>query len=413
MNSRKIEVLLAKNNKNHTLKINNIFLHSAYNPVKEAETFAKKNLEKLKDRQLVVVYGFGLGYHVREILKMLNQNAELHVFDIDHEVFNLAKRYGNINDILNDTRFNLYVGDNDDFYKNFKDILTVVEDIIIYEPSVRLLPEEYIDLKDALFNFIIGKNSIEKYGELAKKNIERNLRLNYKLIDEFIELNKNVTKPVVLVAAGPSLDETLYYLRRVRDKVKIFAVGSALKNLIKNEIIPDMFCIIDPQEIVYEQIEGFEDLEIPMCFLASASSKAVERYFGPKYLFFNEENEYESVVVETGKSVSTAVLSIAILCGAKTVFFAGLDLAFVNNKFHCNNYPYTDNLSSSNYMKVEGTNGEFVSTTRGMYYYKLWIEKKISQHQEIKFINLSKGAKVKGCQTLDLDDLLAYIEKNY
>jgi len=411
MKDRKIEVILAKDNENYTLKINGFFLHSSYNPIKEAATFAKNNIEKINRRDFVIVYGVGLGYHIREILKILDKNAVLYVFDLDEEVFNLAQQYGCINDILKDQRLKLYIGNNEIFYSKFKEMLGIVEDLIVYEPSVRLLSDKYADFREILVNFILGKIAVEKFGEIAQLNVEKNLKQDFKLIEEFLEVCRKDYKPVVLVAAGPSLDDALGYLKQVRDKVKIFAVGSALKNLLKNEIVPDMFCIIDPQEIVYEQIKGLETLNVPMCFLASASSKAVENYLGPKYIFFNDVNEYGSVVVETGKSVSTAVLSIAILSGAKNIFFVGLDLAFVNNKFHCNNYPHRDKINNSIYMKVEGVSGDLVSTTRGMYYFKTWIEKKISKHADINFINLSKGARINGSQILDIINLPDYLDK--
>ena len=54
--------------------INGIYLHSIYNPVKEAEAFVKGHETTLKAKQYVLVLGLGFGYHIEEVAKHLNKN---------------------------------------------------------------------------------------------------------------------------------------------------------------------------------------------------------------------------------------------------------------------------------------------------------------------------------------------------
>jgi hypothetical protein len=49
----------------------------------------------------------------------------------------------------------------------------------------------------------------------------------------------------VIVAAGPSLDEGIETLQRIRDRVVIFSAGTALRALLRNGIVPDFHCELE------------------------------------------------------------------------------------------------------------------------------------------------------------------------
>lgn len=51
--------------------IDGVHLHSAFNPVKEAELFIENHLSALKQKNKVLILGLGLGYHVQEVVKNL------------------------------------------------------------------------------------------------------------------------------------------------------------------------------------------------------------------------------------------------------------------------------------------------------------------------------------------------------
>ncbi len=51
--------------------VNNVHLHSIYNPFKEAETFVNTNLESLKNKNEVLILGLGFGYHVNYTVEKL------------------------------------------------------------------------------------------------------------------------------------------------------------------------------------------------------------------------------------------------------------------------------------------------------------------------------------------------------
>jgi hypothetical protein len=53
--------------------INGVYLHSIYNPLKEAETYAENFSETLKKKNTVLILGLGFGYHIVEVAKLLNK----------------------------------------------------------------------------------------------------------------------------------------------------------------------------------------------------------------------------------------------------------------------------------------------------------------------------------------------------
>ena len=64
-----------------TLRYNGKYIHSKYNPVKEAEQFANNNYNVIENNSTVVVYGLGLGYHILALNKLLKKKCNLYVFE--------------------------------------------------------------------------------------------------------------------------------------------------------------------------------------------------------------------------------------------------------------------------------------------------------------------------------------------
>ena len=94
--NQSIEIKISKNDFPVPL-VNGVHLHSMYNPQKEAETFADKNLQVLKDKNNILVLGLGFAYHLEALLdrmNKLNPNKKNHIIVIDPsiELFEECKR---------------------------------------------------------------------------------------------------------------------------------------------------------------------------------------------------------------------------------------------------------------------------------------------------------------------------------
>lgn len=404
-NKRKIEIIRSKD-KNYALKVNNKFVYSKFYPTKDAEKFIESNKQLILNKKYIVMYGLGFGYHVKELLKRIPLDSRVFLFDLDVEIYDIAKKYNLLEDIKKDNRVKIILGSNKNFYNEFMDKVSLVDDIIVYEPLLRVLEDKYNDFKEAIKSYKIAKINLERFEPIMKENEEINIKNNYNIIGEFFKFFELENKPIVIASGGPSLEKDLGTMKEKRNHIKIFAVGRALDILMKNGIKPDIITILDAGEAVYNQIKGYEKLDIPLCFLSTGSRWAVQAYKGPKYMFFNKECSFnkENIVVETGKTVAIPTIDLAIKADGKKIILCGQDMAFVDNKFHAGD---KNNIEQSNsYKKVLGVDGNYLNTTSGMLEFKKGIERLIENNKNIKFINSSKGAKIKGTIDMDLRNLL-------
>lgn len=56
--------------------LNDIHLHSAYDPKKEATSFVTNHIEQIKNREYILVLGLGFAYHLQAIAEVLSDQIE-------------------------------------------------------------------------------------------------------------------------------------------------------------------------------------------------------------------------------------------------------------------------------------------------------------------------------------------------
>lgn len=392
---------------NLTLKYNNKYIHSKYNPVKEGIQFAEGNKELLNEK-IVVVYGLGLGYHIHAIAEKLKDDSVLYVFEYNEKLIEYCKKVNK--DIFNYKNTKIIGSTDSQFLRKFADSLRSVENIIIHKASLETIRESNKLLYNLINDFNIMKQHVDMDTEIIKQSEENykiNTENNYKSINEFIEQFKKSNKPFIIVSAGPSVDNDLSKLKQNREKFNIISVGSAFRTLVKNRITPDAVVIIDTKPIVKKQFENLETYNIPLCFSATASRWAVELYNGPKYIFNTSEHDE----IKTRGTVAVSAMDIAIKCNAKKIILLGQDLAFINKKSHTSTfeetYGFKDDYTINTKMKtVKGVNGECLNTTQGYITFKNKIESLIRENPHIKFINCSKGAYIEGASHVNFEILV-------
>ncbi|MCI1477730.1 MAG: DUF115 domain-containing protein [Clostridium beijerinckii] len=388
-----------------TLKYNNKYIHSKYDPVKESEQFIKSKTDII-EKDTILIYGIGLGYHINLLINYIDDDQKVYVFDYNNNLVQKCKSV--YNEIFNHPNITIITGDDLRFYKKLSDCMDLVEDIIIHKPSLETIKETNNELYSLINGYSSSKISIEKISGLLNDNYKENIKSKNKNIKELIEAFKQKNRPYVIASAGPSLDYELKMLKDNRERFNIICVGSALRALMNNQILPDAIVIMDGKEVVAKQIQGFEDINVPLCFLSTASRWAVRSYNGPKYIFFNNFGE-DDIIIKTGKTVAVSAMDIAIKSGAKEIIFLGQDLAFIGEKSHTETfreiYGFEDDVKKTSGNKtVSGINGEVLETTQGYLFFKDQIEKLIKDNKNIKFINCSKGAFIKGAKHMEFKD---------
>lgn len=384
------------------------YIHSNNNIINEAFTLA--NSWYSDEKRNYIVYGLGLGYHIKELYQ-LDNNIQIEVFESDINIIQMACGYADISSIFSNSNVKLtFDPDFTQFGKRINRVDSNTE-IVIHYPSLRNIKDKSIKAK--LDEYFLQYSSYRNQKRLLNGNFDINIQSTNHYIDELMPKLKG--KDLYIVAAGPSLDKNFMKLKELGENAIILATGTVYRKLLNAGIRPDYFIITDANERVYAQIRGFENETIPMIFLSTAYHGFASNYKGDKYLIlqydYDKSEKYAKEkgvnLYKTGGSVSTTALDIGITLGCKRIIFLGLDLAFTDNFVHATNTSRRELASTDDLRQIEDINGELVYTSKSLDIYRKWIENRIMDVKDLEIIDATEGgAKIKGMKIAKLSDVI-------
>ncbi len=386
-----------------------VLLHSKYDPVNEARQFVRS--KKLLSDQPVVIYGFGLGYHVSEVLQLAGPDAQVTVVEPNLEIFSLALKYIDLQNLLSDRRLILVV--NDDLAETSKLMADMMEEmtdnggqLIVHRPSLELTPPLLAPLKQAITEWQVRVDSMQRFAGQIQENLTRNLPIVGALPGVSKLFGRYGGVPAVLVASGPTFDTLLEPLAQLKNRCLILSVGRSIKALLKHGIRPDLGIVTDPQPVVNQHVDEL-NAEVPLIVLPTVYHGVFDTYSGPKLAAFQQgvteveelAARLEEPLVQTGGSVATTGLDILIRLGCTPVFFAGLDLCYLYGQTHAVETRHK-NITITNEIRlneIKNNLGQTVKAPSNLNIYRKWIENRIADAASTKFFNFSaRGAQIDG-----------------
>ena len=139
----------------------------------------------------------------------------------------------------------------------------------------------------------------------------------------------------VIVGAGPSLDESLDTIRRIRDRVVLFSGGTALRPLLRNGIVPDFHCELENVPAVVDVLERagkYGDLSKIRLIASATVDPRVPPLFADTMLFFRDSvsstmifSSPEQTLHGTAPTCVNTALVAAIALGFTDVLLFGTD----------------------------------------------------------------------------------------
>ena len=226
--------------------------------------------------------------------------------------------------------------------------------------------------------------------------------------------------PAFVVSAGPSLNKSVKELKRAKNKSFIIAVDTAIKPLVKEGLLPDMFATLDGIKPV-ELVEQEEAKEIPLLTKLTATKGMLDYHTGKKF-FINEGLRYANKLFEINKkniegfpvggSVATLAFSLVCHLGFRKIIFVGQDLAYTNNKSHADGTFQEKMLEedTKDFIMVPGNFEEEVPTLSNLDGYRKWFGEFIKQWEEshyVEFINATEGgARIEGTILMPLAEVI-------
>ncbi|MEW6095169.1 MAG: 6-hydroxymethylpterin diphosphokinase MptE-like protein [bacterium] len=380
----------------------------------------------------LVVLGFGVGTHVRELAERVQKKTLLLVIDPDIATFKALLKIIDLTPILQSPNVKLAIGESathavryriDDYYK-----VNTVPDITIAEHkwSVKKNPEYYEKIKELLEeSSIIGRQNLATLMESAslwQNQILTNISIIIKCPGLKALFGRFPNIPTIIVGAGPSLDKNVAYLKDAKDKALIICVDTALRTLFNNNIKPDLVVTIDATAKNYNYY--LKDLDLSDIYLIagpavypqtmlSFAPKIFVSSFGHPLLDWIETFIGTKGTIKLGGSVSTAAFDLARRCGANPIVFIGQDLAFTDDKVYTSGVKkerikeVEEVMPKADIIWVEDIYGGKVKTVRGIWTWIKWFEHQISEIPHVLCIDATEGgAKIQGTKIMTLKGVI-------
>ncbi|WP_323590800.1 motility associated factor glycosyltransferase family protein [Aliarcobacter butzleri] len=309
----------------------------------EYTDFTKEYLEKREEKKFkridkFIFLGTLLGRHIPKIAEkidassylVLERNLEifrLSLFTVDYTILAKKGAIFSIMDNVQDEERKIYK------YLDFHRI----DNYLLKLSTTNINIDRYID---TILNMIQTMNPTSyDYNRRMYVHINRTTKYfqeNYKFLDfkkikENSKLFENI--PILYVAAGPSLDENVDWIKQNQNKFFIVCIGRALKKLLKNNIRVDIVTTLDEQEFLVETQFDDETISLldknTLIFASSITNKNLLNKFNKEHLFLYEVFYpfYKGNISYGGFSVGEIALEILLKFNPKEIFLMGLDLA--------------------------------------------------------------------------------------
>ena len=440
-----IEILPSKSNC-PTAKEGGKFLHSAYNPLREAEQAAKSAKSSVPDCSGCTFFSCGLGYAPISYANLF-PNDTIIIVESDPRYFFTALSLVDWEPLFKHANFIIALGTGIDSVVSLIEHTAGLKHTAISENASQ--SQHAADYFQALRSLIernkrkveINASTLEKFSKLWLKNTCRNL--HFLAETDGVNIFKDSCPPdlpCIILAAGPTLEEVLPHLAELKKRAILIAVDTALRACLRAGVEPDFVILADPQYYAYRHIAG---LESPSSILIteSAAYPAVFRFKCKKIIMcaslfplgqYIEKQIGSKGELVAGGSVSTTAWDFARFIGAKEIFCAGLDLGYPGLQTHIKGSTFEEaihtkstRLSTAEKLGSQILFGAGMSqetdyedkpilTDSKMKMFAWWFESKQEEFKNsIKSYTLSnKSLKIPGFQVASLDAILNQNEKS-
>lgn len=412
-----------------------VMLNSTYRPAEEAVKFAGKI--QLTENSITVLFGFGNGQIVSEIIKKLNKEATLFIYEPVPEQLFFVMEHFDVSEVLKDQRVSLFIGgiDGDYLGSDLSYVLTNINvgvTVLEAHPKYReLFSEEYEYVqkifKECRESALTNLRTIIQRSRLMTENAIQNLpyflksKLSTDLIGKFPK-----DMPAIIVSGGPSLDKNYEVLKQAKGKALIIAMDRTAKYLLDRGIEPDMFCSLDYKK----SAKLFRDerlKKIPFLYMPDLRHQ-VMKMLGDQNLIYGtgdfkfydsliEQYGKQPIIIPVGGSVATFAFGFARTMGFKRTILVGQDLALTGGKTYSGGMVNKRKEAEEfDHLMVPGNYEDMIETRGDFYVYLIWFNQAVKEAEgSMEVINATEGgARIEGTKIMTLQEVVdAYCNKEY
>ena len=322
------------------------FLYSKYDPSKAILNIIS-NLS-IPEYSIILIFSPVLWLGLKELLAKLPATSSIAVFEYEKPLFDFAQE--NFPNELKDHLNNKIQIFNKSGIKNYFTFIQKQHFRKCLKIDFSAASALYKDAYNKIFTltqrvidqFWKNRLTLIKFGRLYSKNIFKNLTLLSDAIP-LASLYKSVTKPILVLGAGESLNTTILELKKNFSKLFIICVDAAAAPLLDNGITPDAIIAVEGQQVIEQSYIGTPADSKCLLIMDLVSRNHIPYITKGKYSFFvsnyADMNFFELLknynllppVIKPLGSVGLVSMEIALKLRKDIntpVLFSGLDFSY-------------------------------------------------------------------------------------
>lgn len=374
--------------------------------------------ENLKTIYNFIVFGVVLGIHIPEIIDKMKAKV-YHIIEPSLELFRLSLFVTDYSSLFEQSQVYFYIADEEqEFTQKFKYIYYKT---LFYNHYIKffMFTQNCKIYIDCIQNLLVSQtHNIYSYDReiLSLDRTYKYLKegFNYINISKTYDFEYIKKKPVLMLAAGPSLKNDIDFIRNNKGKFIIVSIYSLLPFLEENGIIPDIITQYDEaDEVVMETIKKVNNLDLfkdTIFLFASHLDPKVMTTFTKSniYVFQGLFEVKKDFSMLTSPSIGEITYALINILGFRNIYLLGLDMALDPNtnqthyeenyagSFNTNNLEIENSFSFRNsFVKIKGN---FIDEINTLPLFKISIDhinlftKRYKHLHNSHIYNLSNGA---------------------
>jgi hypothetical protein len=393
------------------------------------------NSLRVAPESLYAITGFGDGSHLEYFLNESASGTFVLATEKDPALLRETFSRFDLSELLSHERFLLSVGELDDpYFAHIQNAaLTRIQEVnsLVFSPLHSVNETYYDKMRNELVRQYLVIRPLMEVNIRTAINLQENTLRNLEHmayapdIGVFKDQFKEV--PFILVGAGPSLDESIDFLKFAQDKAIIVTTNSPLRKLVNSGIKPHLVVTADPMPPTLAGFQGVDVSDLTLACPHSAYPKIVEKFPGRiiSWCTFNPIVDYlksktnqllSTPIMEQG-TVSGCVLDISHLLGCKKILFVGQDMSVQDDgKYYTDDSSYSDSgahyYSGSKGQRLPGNTQETVHVEQRLFVYLKTFEQFIkSKGEGREYRNLARtGVKIEGVPYLSFEEAKTFID---
>lgn len=411
-------------------------LHSKYKAQAEAEKWISTVQEDIAENEHMLVFGAGIGYFLEAVLQSVDVK-QIIFCEPDIQIFNRMVRLRDIRPILGDDRVKMVaVGDHEFVMAELAHYISTKMSgslAVIAAPIYqRMYGNALAHLKDQIQGAVINEASNQQTHEKFNKQWIQNILFNlpYTLKYPSLKFLKDHWKGMkaIIVGSGPSLEQDIHHLNKLKGKCFIIAAGSSIQALQHFGINPDIVIAMDGGIANYRAFEKIDTNCSPILFVTQIHHKILDVYKDQMVYARFEDDPVSEYVLPNAQdvpcfrptaSVTGTALQVAAFLGADEIILMGQDLSYPNNQFYSSGVNHHTEAIIQRVLDkadewVANVEGGRNLTTEIMVITRKNIEINIKTlaQEGVKVINTSKsGAVIEGTEWIVIEELLPQLEQ--